>query len=138
MIPEILITAALIWYLFAEGLTEGYSWATVERRKTNKLIKPKDVVNDYHSWRTFGENVGITGAVIAAAYAGPTLAAALAVVAGWLLGLFIYDKALHYVTDGEASPEYHIAGFTLPRWGSWWQYLKLGVGTAAFVGMFFV
>ena len=74
MIYKILFILFNIWYWVGEAATEGFTWASEKRRKDNYIIKPgiHDSINYkeakgfmcYHSWRVFGENVGILGIII--------------------------------------------------------------------------
>ena len=48
----IAFTLFIIWYDLSEGATEGYTWASSEQRKTNKIIRDKHngCFMDYHRW----------------------------------------------------------------------------------------
>lgn len=144
MVAEIFITLSLVWYFLAEGATEGYTWASKKRRVENKLIRggfDGTVANGilgYHGWRTFGENFGIVGTIVATAFAGATESSLMAGIAGWLIGLFFYQRALDYVYCGKFfnknKSDYHIVGLTFARIeGNWLEYLKLLAGIYSFI-----
>ena len=71
MVAEILLFMFLCLYHFAEGCTEGYTWAKPTRRKKNRLIQGRmgegAAYIDYHGWR-YGENIGIFFSVILGFY----------------------------------------------------------------------
>ena len=62
---KIIFILSIILYQFAEGCTEGYTWANKTRRKENWLIcgnfggGDKGIL-DYHAWRIC-ESIGIMG-----------------------------------------------------------------------------
>lgn len=66
MTKLIIYILLILIYWFAEGATEGYTWADSERRMENVIIKGGSDGNgilDYHSWR-FLEIFGIHGAIL--------------------------------------------------------------------------
>lgn len=103
----------LILYLFAEGLTEGYTWADKERRENNALINPNKL--DYHFWRLM-ENAGILGSILVASFAIPlTFKFCIFLLGAWIFGVYmIYERALDYVDHGHPFPpnsgDYHLLG----------------------------
>mgnify|MGYP006410894279 FL=1 len=77
MILEILFCLSIILYWTSEGVSEGFTWATKARKKSNKLIchqfnRGEKGIFDYHAWRIF-ENIGIWGTVIIAFFLDITL-----------------------------------------------------------------
>lgn len=132
---EILFVAAILWYWFSEGLTEGYTWAhgsrDEDRRRrcrTNKLITGHhgdDGVGvwGYHMWRMLGENGGIAGALIMTAlifYLETTTLwqYGLLLLGSWMIGYFAYERALCYVYRGNAwasRDRYHFWKFSIKR-----------------------
>ena len=121
MILETLFVLAIVLYWFAEGVTEGYTWASSKHRNENKLIHPNDKHNgimDYHGWRLL-ENIGIWGAIAIAYFLIiPFKTAALLGVGAWLVGIFCYESALNYVDTGtpwkSKSYKWHILGYDIP------------------------
>ncbi len=65
---KIIFILSIILYQFAEGCTEGYTWANKTRRKENWLIcgnfggGDKGIL-DYHAWRIC-ESIGIMGMIL--------------------------------------------------------------------------
>ena len=138
MVAEILLFMFLCLYHFAEGCTEGYTWATPTRRKKNKLIQGRmgegAAFIDYHGWR-YGENIGIFCSVIIGFYIPTCTDLILTLLGGWLVGSFMYERALNYVVRGELfkqdKTEYHIMGLVIPRY-RWQDWLALVIGVALF------
>ena len=108
MIESILFTIAMVIYWLSEGCTEGYTWANKTRRKNNKLIfgaihKGKiDGVGylDYHAWR-LGENIGMVGSIFSAFLFTSFWSLLLTFGGSWMLGYFIYERALNYVVTDD-------------------------------------
>ena len=138
MVAEILLFIFLCLYHFAEGCTEGYTWAKPIRRKKNKLIQGRmgegAAYIDYHGWR-YGENIGIFFSVIIGFYIPTCIDLILTLLGGWLVGSFMYERALNYVVRGELfkqdKTEYHIMGLVIPRY-RWQDWLALVIGVALF------
>ena len=120
----------MVVYWFSEGCTEGYTWADVGERSRNRLIfgsidngKPSgEGILDYHSWR-LGENIGTVGCIIVAFMMGKYLDKSfidlgLIWLGSWMVGYFVYERALNYVCLGEAfaaKGDYHLMNITIPR-----------------------
>ena len=104
MVAEILLFIFLCLYHFAEGCTEGYTWAKPTRRKKNRLIQGRmgegAALIDYHGWR-YGENIGIFCSVIIGFYIPTCTDLILTLLGGWLAGSFLYERALNYVVQGD-------------------------------------
>ena len=138
MVAEILLFIFLCLYHFAEGCTEGYTWAKPTRRKKNILIQGRmgegAAYIDYHGWR-YGENIGIFFSVIIGFYIPTCTDLILTLLGGWLVGSFMYERALNYVVRGDLfkqdKTEYHIMGLVIPRY-RWQDWLALVIGVALF------
>ncbi len=108
MIEQILFTIAMVTYWLSEGCTEGYTWASKKERKENKLIfgsitnGKRDGVGylDYHAWR-LGENIGMVGSIFSAFLFSNIWSLLLTFGGSWMLGYFIYERALNYVVSGD-------------------------------------
>ena len=105
MIGQILFTIAMVIYWLSEGCTEGYTWANKTRRKWNKLIcgsigKGAKGKLDYHAWR-LGENIGMVGSIFSAFLFSNIWSLLLTFGGSWMLGYFIYERALNYVVSGD-------------------------------------
>ena len=89
---------------------------------------------DYHGWR-YGENIGIFFSVIIGFYIPTCTDLILTLLGGWLVGSFMYERALNYVVRGELfkqdKTEYHIMGLVIPRY-RWQDWLALVIGVALF------
>ena len=85
---------------------------------------------DYHAWR-LGENIGIVGCIFSVLLIPSFWSLLLTFGGSWMLGYFVYERALNYVVRGELfkqdKTEYHIMGFVLPR-RQWQDYIVVGVG----------
>jgi hypothetical protein len=134
MIKTILFILLIQLYWFAEGATEGYTWADREQRMENVIVKGRADGNgilDYHGWR-FMEVLGIYGA---------TLLGILSIrkdptyiwlgIGSIMAGTFVYERVLNYVVDGtifkEPGWQFYIAGLKIPRY-SWQDITLLIVG----------
>ena len=77
------------------------------------------------------ENIGIFGSIVSAFFISGLLNFFLFLGAGWLIGSFVYERALNYVYCGSIwdskKTEYHIMGFVFPR-RQWQDYIVVGVG----------
>lgn len=146
-IPLILYCLLLLLYWFAEGCTEGYTWADTIRRKENKLIRRGDKTTgvgkiDYHGWRFF-EILGTHGAKLIIAltllvganlygwywvYIGG-IKFIITGVGSMLLGMFIYERALMYVCANTYFKEngwpFYIFGKIIKRYI--WQDLLIAL-----------
>ena len=139
MVAEILLFMFLCLYHFAEGCTEGYTWAKPTRRKKNRLIQGRmgegAALIDYHGWR-YGENIGIFFSVLVGAYITTCSGLILTLLGGWLAGSFFYERALNYVVTGKLwddnKKEYHIMGLVIPRY-RWQDWLALVSGVSLFI-----
>ena len=122
MIESLLFTIAMVIYWLSEGCTEGYTWANKTRRKWNKLIcgsigKGAKGKLDYHAWR-LGENIGMVGSIFSAFLFSNIWSLLLTFGGSWMLGYFIYERALNYVVSGDPfvkKNDYHLMGITIPR-----------------------
>ena len=114
MILELCFLFFMVVYWFSEGCTEGYTWANAKRRKSNSLIfgsvnkkgKPSGQgILDYHAWR-LGENLGNVGCMLIAFILGINGASFYSLVliwlGSWMVGYFVYERALNYVCSGSA------------------------------------
>ena len=114
MILELCFLFFMVVYWFSEGCTEGYTWANAKRRKSNSLIfgsvnkkgKPSGAgLLDYHGWR-LGENIGMVGCILAASTLGTVgvsfYSFVLVWLGSWMVGYFVYERALNYVCSGSA------------------------------------
>tara|TARA_R100000750_G_C2279894_1_gene70783 strand:+ start:104 stop:544 length:441 start_codon:yes stop_codon:yes gene_type:complete len=135
MILETLFVLAIISYWFAEGVTEGYTWAKPKRRNENKLIHPNNKHNglmDYHGWRLL-ENIGIWGAIAISYFLTISFKmAALLGVGAWFVGIFCYESALNHVDKGtlwkSKSYKWHILGYDIPWVTGKSTLVLLGIG----------
>ena len=126
MILEILFCLSIVLYWFSEGVSEGFTWATKARKKSNKLIchqfnRGEKGILDYHAWRIF-ENMGIWGAVIIAFCLEISFKKFFLLGLGsWLIGTCLYEFALNYVNTGTpwkpVTYRWHILGYDIPWWG---------------------
>ena len=125
MIEQLLFTITMVTYWLSEGCTEGYTWASKKERKENKLIfgsitkGKRDGVGylDYHAWR-LGENIGMVGSIFSAFLFSNIWSLLLTFGGSWMLGYFIYERALNYVVSGDPFVKknaYHLMGITIPR-----------------------
>jgi|TARA_Y100000034_G_C6696573_1_gene306970 hypothetical protein len=117
---ELLFPLSIMLYWFAEGVSEGFTWAG-NRRNTNKLIggtKRSDALLDYHAWRIL-ENIGIWGAVVLAFLLETSFMRMFLLGAGgWFIGTCLYEMALNYVFSGsiykKSNFKWHILGMNIP------------------------
>lgn len=121
----IYISLALLFfvllYCFAEGVTEGYTWASNLRRSTNILVSGSlgegKAILDYHTYRNL-ELVGIVGATISALFLFVSLKKFLLLLIGSFAFGFgiLYERALQYVDKGVLfepnPPKYDILRFS--------------------------
>ena len=122
MLGEILFTIAMVIYWLSEGCTEGYTWANAKQRKSNKLIcggigTGSKAKLDYHAWR-LGENIGIVGCIFSVLLIPSFLSLLLTFGGSWMIGYFVYERALNYVVSGDPfvkKSAYHLMGITIPR-----------------------
>jgi len=128
----ILFIFLVVLYWLAEGITEGYSWASVSERRSNILIHSNGGTNgllDYHAWRLL-ENIGIWGTVVLAMFLGTS--AFWPGIGAWLLGVCFYDLSLNYVASGnlfkEAGWKWHILGYNVPWLTGTWNLVIGAIG----------
>ena len=125
MIEQLLFTITMVTYWLSEGCTEGYTWASKKQRKENKLIfgsitkGKRDGVGylDYHAWR-LGENIGMVGSIFSAFLFSSFWSLLLTFLGSWMIGYFVYERALNYVVFGDAwhkKGDYHLMNITIPR-----------------------
>ena len=123
-ILQILFPLFIIMYWFAEGVSEGWTWSTTLRKRTNKLIHPNNWSNgimDYHGWRIL-ENLGIWGTVVTAFFLDIPIKSFFALgIGAWFIGAFCYECSLNYVNKGTmykpVNYKWHILGYDIPWWG---------------------
>jgi len=139
MIESILFTISMVIYWLSEGCTEGYTWANKTRRKENKLIfgaihnGKKDGVGklDYHAWR-LGENIGMVGSIFSAFLFFDIWSLLLTFGGSWMLGYFVYERALNYVCLGSPFANkgpWKMMGIELPRSNTFdYAVAVLGIG----------
>ena len=93
-ILQIMFPLFIIMYWLAEGVSEGWTWSTTERKKINKLIHPNNHSNgimDYHGWRIL-ENLGIWGTVVTAFFLDIPIKSFFALgIGAWFIGAFCYE-----------------------------------------------
>ena len=131
MILELCFLFFMVVYWFSEGCTEGYTWANAKKRKSNKLIfgsvnkkgKPSGQgILDYHAWR-LGENIGTVGCILSAYSLGMWVETGfydllLIWLGSWMVGYFVYERALNYVCLGDAFASkgpWKMMSISLPR-----------------------
>lgn len=134
MKKSIVFILLILLYWFAEGATEGYTWADKTQRMENVIIKGSTKGNgilDYHSWRFF-EVLGIYGATLLGIFSvrrDPTLI--WTGIGSILSGMFIYERVLNYVDTGTIFKEpgwiFYIGGIEIPRY-PWQDILLLLIG----------
>ena len=131
----VLFPILILLYWFAEGVTEGYTWASQERRGSNKLIHPNNGNNglfDYHVWR-FLENLGIWGAIACGIMMGSSWGVWLIGIGAWFMGVTIYEFALNHVCSGSIYKKddftWHFLGIELewPTGPSIWGFYFIGL-----------
>jgi hypothetical protein len=119
------LLSSLVVYSLAEGATEGYTWASEDRRRENRLIEGRygdgRGVLDYHAWRSVGQ-VGVLGAIMSGFFLAeqkPKERKLIrTLVAGTLLSYFVFERALNYVASDDLFPrkgDYHVMGLKIPR-----------------------
>ena len=113
MVLELTFLWFMVVYWLSEGCTEGYTWASKSRRVKNSLIfgsmrngKPSGQgFLDYHAWR-LGENIGTVGCILTAFTLGTIgvsiYSLTLVWLGSWMVGYFVYERALNYVCLGDA------------------------------------
>jgi len=137
--PMIVFIFLILLYWFAEGATEGYTWADSEQRMENVIIKGGSDgagVLDYHGWR-FMEILGTHGAILIAVLFSIVYSYIWVGVGSMLVGMFLYERVLNYVINGTIYKEpgwiFYIAGIEIPRY--FWQDILLllaGIGLIVF------
>ena len=139
MLESLLFTIAMVTYWLSEGCTEGYTWAKPKRRKENKLIfgaihkGKRDGVGylDYHAWR-LGENIGMVGSIFSAFLFSNIWSLLLTFGGSWMLGYFIYERALNYVCLGSpfaSKGPWKMMGIELQRSNTFdYAVAVLGIG----------
>ena len=123
-ILQIMFPLFIIMYWLAEGVSEGWTWSTTERKKINKLIHPNNHSNgimDYHGWRIL-ENLGIWGTVVTAFFLDISVQSFFLLgIGAWFIGAFCYECSLNYVNKGTmykpVNYKWHILGYDIPWWG---------------------
>ena len=123
-ILQIMFPLFIIMYWLAEGVSEGWTWSTTERKKINKLIHPNNHSNgimDYHGWRIL-ENLGIWGTVVTAFFLDISIQSFFLLgIGAWFIGAFCYECSLNYVNKGTmykpVNYKWHILGYDIPWWG---------------------
>jgi len=118
-----ILDVIVIWMSFiGEGATEGYTWASKERRMDNPIIKGSDVSGGkgklgYHKLR-FAETFGLF-------YLSQRVFPTLIGLGVFLIGLFIYERVLTKVVNNvyfykDKSP-YRFGKITVKRalWQDW-------------------
>ena len=146
MIAQLLFTITMVIYWLSEGCTEGYTWASKKERKENKLIFGS-ITNgkrsgvgylDYHAWR-LGENIGMVGSIFSAFLFSNIWSLLLTFGGSWMLGYFIYERALNYVVSGDPFVKkgpWKMMGIELPRSNTFdYAVAVLGIGLIIW-GMF--
>ncbi len=124
IILQILFPLFIIMYWLAEGVSEGFTWSSDDRKRNNKLItsRQRDTsLMDYHAWRIF-ENVGIWGTVVTAYFLDIPIKSFFALgIGAWFIGAFCYECSLNYVNKGTmykpVNYKWHILGYNIPWWG---------------------
>ena len=123
-ILQIMFPLFIIMYWLAEGVSEGWTWSTKLRKRTNKLIHPNNHSNgimDYHGWRIL-ENLGIWGTVVTAFFLDISVQSFFLLgIGAWFIGAFCYECSLNYVNKGTmykpVNYKWHILGYDIPWWG---------------------
>ena len=109
------IAIILLLYFIAEGATEGWFWASTQRRLDNHIIRGRDKGNgrfDYHFWR-FLETIFIyvCSILLLGFWNGTGM---------FLIGLFVYERVVCRVVNDnwfkEEGWKYYIAGYTFSRY----------------------
>ena len=134
MIKLITFILLIFMYWFAEGATEGYTWADSEPRLENVIIKGGSEgagILDYHSWR-FLEVLGTHGAILIAILFGLSRSSFIYTgIGSMLVGMFTYERVLNYVNSGSIFKPpgwiFYIGGIEIPRY-FWQDLILLGVG----------
>jgi len=143
MLIELCFLFFMVVYWLSEGCTEGYTWAKKARRSKNSLIfgsvnkkgKPNGQgILDYHAWR-LGENIGTVGCILAGFTLGTIgvsfYSLALVWLGSWMVGYFVYERALNYVCLGDAFASkgpWKMMSISLPRSNAFdWGVCILGL-----------
>jgi hypothetical protein len=128
VILELLFCTSIVLYWFAEGVSEGFTWAKPKRKRENLLIVHQmnerlggAGLMDYHGWRLL-ENLGIWASVIIAFFLDTEIEQFFLLGTGsWLIGSCLYEFALNHVNAGTIwKPwdfKWHILGYDIPWWG---------------------
>lgn len=121
IILSIIFIIFILIYCFAEGATEGFTWASEQERLNNKIISHNfhqgEGLLDYHSFRNL-ELLGICGAIITALFLGLSLKRFILLLIGsFAFGLsLVYERVLQYVAKGYLfephPPQYNILWFS--------------------------
>ena len=143
IILGLLFVFFMLVYWLSEGCTEGYTWANKSRRTKNSLIfgvikkgKPDGKgFLDYHAWR-LGENIGNVGCMLTAYTLGVVgmnfIDIVLIWLGSWMMGYFIYERALNYVCLGDAfstKAPWKMMGIELKRSNTFdWCVAAVGLG----------
>ena len=122
IILSIVFIIFILIYCFAEGATEGFTWASQARRLNNKIISHQfqqgKAILDYHSFRNL-ELIGIVGAIISALFLSLSLKKFIILILGsFAFGMsLIYERVLQYTAKGflfePYPPQYKILWFSI-------------------------
>ena len=118
----ILIGLGALLYFIGEGATEGYTFATNDRRKNNGLIKyhfedPNGILG-YHGFRVLFENFGMILIIIGFQITNFEWVNLLYFIGVTITGVFIYERVFNFVSYGKLFPQkssYQILKYTIPR-----------------------
>ena len=123
----------ILLYWISESETEGFTWASPQRRLQNKLICDHFGVGNgilcYHAWR-YGENIGILGSILCGFFFTSFWSLLLTAIGSCWVGVFLYERGLNYVVYDKLFLQK--SDFTILWWSfkrhTWHDFALLIVG----------
>ena len=138
MLEYILIALGVLLNLIGEGMTEGFTFATPERRLVNPLIqlrfrgKGKGIFG-YHMVRILFENGGAMTLLLGTFfYTGILFHYLWFLVGMMLIGIFVYERCFNIVSYGKLFPQkapYYFWKWKIER-KPWQDFVILALGIA--------
>lgn len=140
----ILAMVGVLLYFIGEGITQGFTFASKQRRKSNPIVRNtyKRLEGEkgfltYHGVRIFIENLGMLLVLISAFFININFFMYAWFLLGWTgIGLFIYERMFNLVSYGELFPKkanYDLNKINFKRtWKQDFIVLFIGIGLLVF------
>lgn len=112
MIWYVIAALGVLLYFIGEGTTEGFTFASQQRRKNNKIIRDAHADKQskgflsYHVYRVCFENLGMVMTIVSAFFIRINIFAFTWFMLGWMgVGIFIYERMFNWVSYGIPFPK---------------------------------